>query len=139
MSRIREQIDQRGEVLQIAKLEKQEQQAWKRERLQVIRLGIEGELTYEQIARVSGRCMDTIRRWFNAFRSGGVEQLLSRQTGKKPDSRNRLTARAAEELKQGLAAGRWRTGPQVRQWLADEHQIQIAEGERGAILMMDQP
>ena len=85
-------------------------------------------MTYEQIASVSGRCLDTIRRWFNAFRAGGVEQLLRRDTGKTPDARNGLTAQAAQGLQAGLACGRWRTGPQVRRWLADEHDIQIAEG-----------
>jgi len=128
MSRPRERLDKHEQAKQITKLEKQEREGWRRERLQVIRLGVEGELTYEQIACVTGRCMDTVRRWFNAFRTGGVEQLLRRDTGKTPDPRNRLTAKAAEELQAGLASGRWRTGPQVRQWLADEHDIQIAEG-----------
>jgi transposase len=128
MGRPRQRLDIHQEAGQIAKLEKAEQSGWKRERLQVIRLGLEGELTYEQIASASGRCLDTIRRWFNAFREGGVQRLLERESGRGPDARNRLTARAAEELKAGLEAGRWRTGPQVRQWLQQEHNIQIAEG-----------
>ena len=57
-----------------------------------------------------------------------MQRLLERERGKAPDARNRLTAQAAQEMKAGLEAGRWRTGPQVRQWLQREHSIQIAEG-----------
>ena len=102
MGRPRQQLDRHQEAGQIAKLEKAEQTGWKRERLQVIRLGLEGELTYEKIAGASGRCLDTIRRWFNAFREGGVQRLLERERGKGPDARNRLTAQAAQEMKAGL-------------------------------------
>jgi transposase len=72
--------------------------------------------------------MDTVRRWVNAFRAGRVEQLMRSETGKTPDKRNQFSAKAAEELKQGLATRRWCTGLQVRQWLSEEHHIQIAGG-----------
>lgn len=128
MGRPRKRLDTHKEAGLIAALEKAEQTVWKRQRLQAVRLGVEGELTYEQIAKFTGHCLDTIRRWFDAFRQGGVEKLLRRNTGKGPDARNRLTETAAKELQAGLAEGRWRTGPQVRQWLAEAHNIQIAEG-----------
>ena len=91
---------------------KMEPAGWRRERLLAIKMGLEGEQTLEQIAAGVGHARSTVQEWFALYRAGGIEALRELHRGKGPPSR--LNAEAAEALRAGLAAGRWRTAGQVR-------------------------
>src|SRR5438093_1208382 len=114
MSRPRKKLDQRKESAEVLARLKNEPPGWKRERLLALKLGLEGEESLEQIAVAVGRARSTIQLWFDLYREGGIEGLLSLHRGKGPASR--LTPAAAEALRAGLGAGRWRKAEQVRQF-----------------------
>ena len=90
--------------------------AWQRQRLQAIRLGLAGKLSLPDIAtetRVSPR---TVGEWFERFRTGGIESLLTRkEKGKGPASW--LEGKALQEFKAQVAQGRWRKAHEARLWL----------------------
>lgn len=96
-----------------------------RERLQAIKLGLEGELDLEQIAAAIGRARSVIQLWFDYYRRGGIAELLKVRRGKGPASR--LTPEHEEFLRAGLAAGKWRTAAEVHQALS-ERGVEIKPG-----------
>ena len=98
---------------------KREPSGWRRERLQAVSLGLAGELELEEIGDAIGRSRATIQNWFNLYRKGGIELLLTKKKGNGPESK--LTGKAAEEFREKLAEGEWRTAEQAREWLEKEH------------------
>jgi transposase len=90
-----------------------------RERLHAVKLGLEGELDLEAIARAVGRARSVIQDWFDRYRRGGVAELLQVRRGKGPPSR--LSALDEAYLRAGLQQGKWRTAAEV-------HQALIARG-----------
>lgn len=86
-----------------------------RERLHAVKLGLEGELDLEAIARAVGRARSVIQEWFDRYRRGGLAELLEVRRGKGPASR--LSAADAAFLQAGLQAGKWRTAAEVHQAL----------------------
>jgi transposase len=90
----------------------------------VIRLGLEGDLSIAQIARVEGISDETVRQYFNACRTGGIAALLERRYINQ-DRRSRLTPAVRAGIEKGLAAGRWRTARVFWHWLAGEHKLDI--------------
>jgi transposase len=82
-----------------------------RERLRAVKLGLEGELDLDAIAKTIGRARSVIQEWFDHFRRGGVAELLKVRRGKGPPSR--LTPDDEQFLRAGLEAGTWRTAAEV--------------------------
>ena len=86
-----------------------------RERLQAVRLGLEGELDLEEIGFAVGRSRATIQTWFNRYRSDGIEGLKPSTAKRGPDSR--LHEEAHKELKKKLGKGSFRRAADAQDWL----------------------
>jgi transposase len=84
---------------------------------------LEGELTLEEIAAQLGRARSSIQLWFDAFRRGGLEALLSLKRGKGPPSR--LTPEMAQALAQKLQRGECRRAIDVHRWLVQTYGLQV--------------
>lgn len=123
MARKRAPLDTCQQAPQVKQRLGAEPPGWKRERVQAVQLGLQGELNLAAIAAAMGRSRATIQTWFDAFRSGGVDQLLSKERG--PGSPSLLTEPLAKALRAQLQAGTFRTGPQIREWLRREHGLRV--------------
>lgn len=124
MARRRRPLDVKGEAeLVLSQLEK-EPAGWRRERLLAVKHGLEGELDLEQIAERLGRARASIQIWFNAYRKGGVELLLKKGKGNGP--KPQVRGKIADQLREKLAEGQWRTAAEAREWLEKEHGIKMA-------------
>ncbi len=117
MSRPRRPLDERKEGHQVLERLRREPAGYARERLQAVKLGLEGELDLDEIAAAIGRARSIIQRWFDSYRRGGIEELLKVRRGKGPASR--LTPEHQEFLREGLAAGKWRTAAEVHAALSE--------------------
>lgn len=123
MARKRRPLDELNEKNLLLSTLENEPAGWRRERLLAVKLGLEGELSYDQIGAQLQRGVRTIQDWFNAFRIGGVEKLLTKEKGNGPAPR--VSGKVSEELQEKLKAGEFRTGGQVLRWLKEEHNIQM--------------
>jgi transposase len=126
MSRPRRKLDEQGEAGTVLRLLKKEPGGWRRERLQAVKLGLEGELGLEEIAEAIGRGRSRIQDWFDAFRRGGVEELLKVRRGKGPKSL--LNERMAAEMKRELAKGQWRRAADAHHWLTERFGLKVGLG-----------
>ena len=124
MGRPRKKLDELKQGARLLKRLKKEPPGWRRERLLAIKLGLEGEQTLAQIASGVGHARSTVQEWFDLYRAGGIDALLSLHRGKGPASR--LLPAAAAAVRAGLEAGRWRTAAQVRGFLAQEHGLEAS-------------
>ena len=98
-----------------------------RERLLAIRLGQQGQWTLEQIARSLRRGRATIIRWVRAYRHAGIEGVLERHyegERRKPG----LDAQERQELKRGLAEGKWKSAREIQRWLKGERNKELRLG-----------
>lgn len=124
MPRQREEIDTHGHAAKVAELITTEQTTWKLERLHVIRLVLDGRLTYEQIASARDISFATVIRFVKAFRQGGINGLLARKEGKR-GPKSPLAEGQREALRQGLAEGKWVLARHIRRELADKHSVKV--------------
>lgn len=146
MARPRRKLDALHQAGRVAALLKTHPPGWQRECLQAVQLGLQGELSLDQIAQAVGRARSTIQEWFQAFRDGGVEALLCDKRADNPGQPGQLPAAAKTQLAQGLQAGRWRTVPQMQKWLQQTHGVTLALstlynrlGKAGARLRVPRP
>lgn len=125
MARKRRPLDVKGESEKVHALLKKEPAGWKRERLLAVKLGLEGNLSLDEIGKHVGRVRSAIQRWFDAYREGGVEGLLTRKkaTGGRE---GQITEQIEEQIREKLRLGEWRTGKEAEKWLKDEHGIVLA-------------
>jgi putative transposase len=96
-----------------------------RERLLAIRMGQQGEWTFEKIAHTLGRGRDTIVRWVRAYRQGGIPRLLERRY---EGRREKLSEDDKQALVDGLRRGQWKTAKEIRRWLQRERGIELKLG-----------
>jgi transposase len=87
-----------------------------RERLLAIRMGQQGEWTFEKIAIV---------RWVRAYRQGGIPRLLERRY---EGRREKLSEDDKQALVDGLRRGQWKTAKEIRSWLQRERGIELKLG-----------
>jgi transposase len=146
MARLRRKLDPHGQAERVAALLKTQSSGWQRECLQAVQLGLQGELSLDQIAQAVGRARSTIQDWFDAFRAGGVAALLQDGRADNPGQPGKFTPVAKTEWRQGLQAGRWRTVPQMQAWLRQAHGVKLALsslynklGKAGARLRVPRP
>jgi len=146
MARKREPLDKLGQSQQVSVLLKTEPPGWRRECVQAIQLGLQGELSLAQIAAATGHARSTIQAWFEAYRTGGVEALLRDKRADNPGQPGKLTPEAKTQWADGLAQGRWRSVPQMQAWLRQAHGIKLALstlynrlGKAGARLRVPRP
>jgi transposase len=96
-----------------------------RERLLAIRMGQQGEWTFEKIAHTLGRGRDTIVRWVRAYRQGGIPRRLERRY---EGRREKLSEGDKQALVDGLRRGQWKTAKEIRSWLQRERGIELKLG-----------
>ena len=105
------------------RLEK-EPPGWKRERLLAVKHGLEGEMNLEEIGQAVGRARSCIQRWFDNYRSRGIEGLLYKEhTG---GVESTLKAPVAQEMREKLKEGVWRRAADAQRWLEEEHGVKVA-------------
>ena len=119
----RSKIDHKNEASEVVAMHRAEKTGWKKERLLVIKLLLEGELPITEVARLVGRHRNSINDWLKLFRTGGVEALLTRGEGS--GRKGKMTAVATSELTEKLRAGEFRTAGQAEAWLKEAHQIEF--------------
>src|SRR5438445_9999016 len=102
MARTRRTLDPRGQAVQLLQRLKREPAGWRRERLLAVKLGLEGQLTLEEIAAQLGRARSCVQRWLERFRADGLEGLLHRPEGGKGPA-SQLSPDLAQALGQKLA------------------------------------
>jgi transposase len=119
MARPRGNLDPRGQAAQVPQRLKREPAGWRRERLLAVKLGLEGQLTLEQIAAQLGRARSCVQRWLERFRADGLEGLLHRPEGGKGPA-SALSPALAQALNQKLAAGEFRRAADAQRWLREE-------------------
>jgi transposase len=103
----------------------QTQPAWARERLRVVRLIAQHELTAEQIAKACDLSRASVFNYRNLLIEGGVPALLKRRfaPGKKPV----VHGAVAEEFKQRLEEGRFRSAKAAQAWIKKRTRKSLSE------------
>ena len=146
MARPRQKLDHHGEADLVARRLRTTPAGAVRERLQAVQLGLQGELSLEEIATAVGRSRATIQNWFGLYRAGGVERLCYDTRHDNPGRPSALSGQALAELHADLKAGRWRSVPQLQRWLAQTQGVQLALsslydrlGKAGARLRVPRP
>ena len=81
--------------------------------------------TLGEIAELVGYARSGVQQFLERFGTSDFEALLAPK--KAPGKESPLQAVAVQEaIREGLRAGRWRTAPQLAQWLQAEHGIKRA-------------
>jgi transposase len=97
------------------------------ERLHVIRLAIEGELTLSQIAKARDLALSTVQLYVRTFREGGLEALLpGPKTPRGPQSG--LTQAQRDALMAGLKQGKWPHARHIHKFLDKELGVKVVRG-----------
>ena len=78
---------------------------WKLQRLQGIRLALEGEESYRRIAAIVRVTATTLNQWINWYREGGIEGLLPRGLGAEGGKTPRFTPQQWERFREQTAKG----------------------------------
>ena len=125
----RRPIDVHRQANQVLERERLEKIPWKLQRLQGLRLALEGEDGYRRIAQIVRVTAATLNQWINWYREGGMEGLLSRPVGAKGGKVPRFTPQAWESFRAQLAKGTWRTARDAQRWLQEELGLVIARKE----------
>lgn len=126
MARRRGKLDQKNESQEVVNRYRNEKVAWKKERLLAIKLLLETERTYQEVADIVGRARSIVQVWAKTFQDGGIESLLTRgmsRSGRK----SRLSEHVKEQMVEKLSQGSFRTAKQFQGWLREEHQIELSE------------
>ena len=129
MPRPRQPIDVHHQAEQVLERERTESSPWKRQRLQAIRLAMEGRETYPRIAAIVRTSSASLCQWLGWFRHGGLEELLGHANGAKGGKLPRFDPPQWERFRAELAKGTWRTARDVQRWLKDELGLVIARKE----------
>lgn len=116
MARPRSKLDKHGHGDLVVQRLKTEPAGIHRERLLAVKLGLEGELSLDEIAARLQRSRATIQTWFNLFREHGIERLCGRSKAK-PGPKCALHPRAEKELRKKLAKGSFRRVEDAAAWL----------------------
>jgi transposase len=117
MGRPRRPLDGVADLKDIrATLKEKSLERWKKQRLEAVQSGLAKGLSLAEIAEKGGVSPRTIGEWFERFRKGGVDSLLTRkEKGKGPASW--LDARAWKDFRSQLAQGQWHRAEDARGWL----------------------
>ena len=124
MARPRGSLDRRAQAAQVLERLKREPAGWRRERLLAVKLGLEGQLTLEEIAAHLGRARSCVQRWLERFRQDGLEGLLHRPAGGKGPA-SQLPPELAQALNQKLEAGNFRRAADAQRWLLEEGGLSV--------------
>ena len=126
MSRPRQLIDVHRHAALVLENEQSESSAWKRQRLQAIRLAMEGRDTYERIAEIVRCSTASLSKWIGWFRAEGIEGLLGHANGASGGKEPRFSPPHWERFRAEVAKGEWRTAWDAQRWLREELGLEIA-------------
>ena len=126
MARKRSKLDFKNEANEVALRFIKEKELWKKERLQALKLLLETELSYAEVAEIVGKDPSSIKKWAGMFRKDGLDLLLVRGNGggRKP----KMSVEVQDVLVEQLKEGRFRTAGQIEYWLKEEHQLEYGKG-----------
>ena len=94
---------------------KTEKEGWKRDRLIALKMGFSPDNSLEAIASMIGGSKATLQRWFDTYRSEGLDASLVRNyAGGRP---SKLDDGIGEFLREGLRNGRWNAATQAKKEL----------------------
>jgi transposase len=125
----RRPIDVHHQASEVLERESREKIPWKLQRLQGIRLALEGQDSYRRIAAIVRVTAATLNKWINWYREGGIEGLLSRPVGAEGGKVPRFSPEQWERFRAELAKGTWRTARDVQRWLKETLGLEIASKE----------
>jgi len=121
MARPRKTLDTHGQAQEVLRRLEKAKPGWKRDRLSVIKLGLENRLGVREIAQQLDHSHTTVQNWFNTFREGGIEKLLTKSKGN--GFAGALNDEQMEVFRQELEKGKWRTGGQAYEWLQKKYDV----------------
>src|ERR1700709_1371923 len=98
---------------------KGETSAWKRTRLLVIRLGMTGVYTREEVAVITGCSVSAVSSWSKLYRKGGLEALLERKSNGRDQCP--LNAVQLDAVMEGLREGRWTRIRDMIAWVLETY------------------
>lgn len=124
MARLRAPIDPLNEGSEVIRLYRKEKLSWKKERLHFIKLLLETNKDYHEVADILGRSRAVTQLWLKSYRERGVKGLLTRGNG--GGRKGKLTEKVKEEMVEKLREGAYRTAKQFQAWLEEEHQIRLS-------------
>jgi transposase len=117
MARPRQTLD--DEVKQAdrvtAELRNKKRPGWQTQRLAAIRLGLAGELTIPSVADAVGASERSVHRWFDAYRAGGVDALLSKERG--PGRTALLDTDMVAALREAVSTQNFRRAADAQEWI----------------------
>ena len=122
-------IDVHRQAAEVLERERLEKIPWKLQRLQGLRLALEGQDGYRRIAQIVRRTAATLNKWINWYRGGGIEGLLSRPVGSEGGRTPRFTPGEWERFRAELAKGTWRTARDAQRWLREALGLKISRKE----------
>ncbi len=144
MARPRKPLDVHGQADELTTLLKKTPPGWQRERLLVIKAGLENQSNIHQIARQARRSHQTVQSWFNLYREGGIRGLLTKDKGN--GSAPALNEEQMARFRAELEKNQWRTGAQAYAWLKKTfhvtfhpHRIYVYLKKLGARLKVPRP
>lgn len=73
-----------------------------------------------EVAEIMGVCYESIRRWVDWYRTGGIEEVLAHRQGGSGGKEPRLSEEAREELLQKAERGELRTISDGVRWAREE-------------------
>src|SRR5258708_37422026 len=114
--RHRDPIDVHHHAGQVLEKERTENVPWKLQRLQAIRLAMEGRETYRRIAEIVRTTSSSLCKWIGWFRQGGMEELLGHANGAGGGKAPRFSPQQWERFRAELAKGIWRTARAAPPW-----------------------
>ena len=96
-----------------------------RARLGALRMLCGGTHTLAEVAEAVGCARSTLQVWVELYRQGGLATVTSRE---KPGASSSPMQDAVlqQQLRENLASGTFRTGPQMRRWLEEKHGIALS-------------
>jgi len=129
MPRPGDPIDVHHQAEEVLEKERTERTPWKLQRLQAIRLAMEGRETYRRIAEIVRTTSSSLCKWIGWFRQGGVEELLGHANGAGGGKEPRFNPQHWERFRAELAKGTWRTARDAQRWLRETLGLKIARKE----------
>jgi transposase len=124
MARPRQTLDddvkQAGRVAEA--LREKKRPGWQAQRLTAVRLGLAGELTIPAIADAVGASERSVHRWFDAYRSGGVDALLTREKGR--GRAPMLDAPKLAALREAVSTRNFRRAADAQEWIREHLKVE---------------
>jgi transposase len=103
-------------------LREKKRPGWQTQRLTAIRLGLAGELTIPAIADAVGASERSVHRWFDAYREGGVDSLLTREKGRGPAPL--LDAAKQAALREAVSTQNFRRAADAQEWIRENLKVE---------------